>query len=127
MTYGRMGDRRQHGPGFGVGLTQTPKPPYYAVIFTSRASDDTDGYQDAAARMIELAGAQPGFLGIESVRGDDQVGITVSYWESEDAIAAWKRNAEHLTAQAAGRDRWYAGYEIRVARVVRAYGFVSPE
>jgi len=80
-----------------------------------------------AARMIELAAEQPGFLGIESARGDDGLGLTISYWESEEAIAAWKRNAEHQTAQSRGRERWYAAYEVRVAKVERAYGFVSPE
>lgn len=104
-------------------LVQTPEPPYYAVIFSSRASDDTDGYGPMAARMIELASEQPGFLGIESARGQDGAGLTISYWETEAAIADWKRNAEHQLAQLRGREQWYTGYEVRVARVQRAYGF----
>ncbi len=95
---------------------------YYAVIFTSRRSDDSDGYDAMAQRMAELAAEQPGYLGIESVRGADGVGITVSYWESEDAIRAWKRNAEHLVAQRQGRERWYKTFKVRVARVEREYG-----
>ena len=106
-------------------LTRTPEPPYYAVIFSSKASAETDGYVDTAARMIELASRQPGFLGIESARGDDRFGLTVSYWDSEAAIAEWKRNAEHLLAQQRGREQWYDGFEVRVARVERAYGFRS--
>ena len=105
-------------------LTRTPEPPYYAVIFSSRATAHTEGYGDMAARMIELAADQPGFLGIESARGEDRFGLTISYWESEEAIAAWKRNAEHQSAQLRGREQWYAGYEVRVAKVERAYGFV---
>lgn len=99
-----------------------PEPPYYAVIFSSRrAPSDDDGYARAAARMVELAHAQPGFLGIESARDGDGFGITVSYWASADAIAAWKAHAEHRIARETGRTRWYAHYELRVARVERAY------
>jgi len=100
----------------------TPEPPYYAVVFSSqRHGDDDAAYQETAARMVELAASQPGFLGIETVRGADGFGITVSYWASEDAIAAWKANAEHMAAQDAGRRKWYEHYELRIAKVERAY------
>ena len=107
-----------------AGLASTPEPPYYAVIFASTATDDAVGYAEAAARMIELAAGMPGFLGVDSAR-DAGVGITVSYWESEHAIAAWKADAEHTVVRENGRTRWYSAYELRVARVERAYGFSS--
>jgi heme-degrading monooxygenase HmoA len=98
----------------------TPEPPYYAVIFTSvRTPDDPEGYAVMADRMVELASAQPGFLGVESVRGDDRVGITVSYWDSLDNIRRWKMHSEHLIAQAKGKTNWYEGYCLRVCRVER--------
>jgi heme-degrading monooxygenase HmoA len=101
----------------------TPSPPYYAVIFTSlRTADDPAGYAATAERMVELAREQPGFLGVESARGPDGLGITVSYWVSEEAIRQWREHAEHLMAQARGRSQWYASYELRVAKVERAYG-----
>jgi heme-degrading monooxygenase HmoA len=102
-------------------FARTPEPPYYAVIFTSLRSDGENGYRRMAERMVELAAMQPGFLGIESVRDADGFGITVSYWTSTDAIARWKANAEHLAAQEMGRRTWYAHYELRVAKVERAY------
>lgn len=101
-------------------LSTMPEPPYYAVIFASTASGDTQGYAEAARRMTELAAQQPGFLGVDSARSDG-VGITVSYWETEAAIRAWKEQAEHTTVRATGRTRWYDAYELRVARVERAY------
>lgn len=105
-------------------LAATPKPPYYAVIFTSRRNgDDEAGYAEAAQRMAELAAQQPGYLGVESVRGADGVGITVSYWDSEDAIRAWRAQAEHAATRERGRNHWYEGYELRVAKVERAYGW----
>ena len=100
---------------------RTPEPPYYAVIFTSRLGADGDGYDETAGRMFELAARQAGFLGVDTAHED--VGITVSYWTDENAIAAWKRDADHAYAQYEGRTRWYDAYEIRVARVERAYGF----
>jgi len=100
---------------------QTPEPPYYAVIFTSQRTPDEQGYGLMADRMVELASRQPGFLGGESVRGADGLGITVSYWKDEAAIAAWKADAQHQIAQRTGRERWYADFHLRVAKVERAY------
>ncbi len=101
----------------------TPDPPYYAVIFTSvRTPADPAGYEAMAERMVELARQQPGFLGVESARGADGLGITVSYWTSEEAIRNWREHAEHQIAQSLGRREWYSHYELRVARVERAYG-----
>ena len=103
-------------------LAATPPPPYYAVIFTSQRTGGDDGYGDMAERMVELAARQPGYLGVESVRGSDGAGITVSYWESTQAIADWKANAEHRIAQVNGKQRWYSDYQLRIAKVERAYG-----
>lgn len=102
-------------------FAKTPQPPYWAVIFTNQRSAADTGYADMAARMVELAAQQPGFLGVESTRDADGLGITVSYWESEQAIADWKANAEHQIARSMGRSAWYAGFEVRVARVERAH------
>ena len=101
---------------------KTPEPPYYAVIFSAQRTEGDRGYGDMAEHMVTLAAQQPGFLGVESVRGADGFGITVSYWASEEAIAAWKANLEHRAAQAEGKRVWYADYQLRVAKVERAYG-----
>lgn len=106
----------------GVTFASLPPPPYYAVIFSSLRTPGDQGYEQMAARMVELAAQQPGFLGVESARGEDGFGITVSYWRSEDDIAAWRRHAEHRMAQEGGRTRWYEHFELRVARVERAWG-----
>lgn len=107
-------------------IARTPEPPYYAVIFTSTRTDVEEGYGDTSARMIELAAQQPGFLGVESARGADGLGITVSYWESEEAIANWRRHAEHQLAQARGRGEWYEQFTTRVAKVERTREFTKP-
>ena len=106
----------------GSGFASTPAPPYYAVIFASQRKPGDHGYGATADRMMELAAQQPGYLGVETVRGDDGFGITVSYWRSEDDIKHWRRNAEHTIAREQGRTSWYEHYELRVAKVERAYG-----
>ena len=102
-------------------FAQLPEVPYYAVIFSSLRSAEDAGYGAMADRMLALAAEQPGFLGAESARGDSGFGITVSYWASLQAVAAWRENAEHRVAQESGRRDWYRHYEIRIARVERAY------
>lgn len=105
-------------------LARTPEPPYYAVVFTTlRTPDDPDGYAATAARMEELAARQPGYLGIESARGADGVGITVSYWATLEAVRAWGRHAEHLIAQRVGREKWYQWFRLRVCRIEAEHGF----
>jgi heme-degrading monooxygenase HmoA len=94
------------------------------VIFSSqRNGRDETGYAQMAQRMMELAAQHPGFVGVESARGADGFGITVSYWENEDAIAAWRAHAEHTLAREQGRRDWYEGFEVRVAKVERTYGW----
>lgn len=102
-------------------IATTPEPPYYAVIFTSLRTEGDRGYAAMAQRMVELGSRYDGFLGIESARGADGLGITVSYWRDEASIAAWKRDTEHQAAQHAGKTTWYADFHVRVAKVERAY------
>lgn len=108
-------------------IAATPEPPYYAVIFTSARTDVERGYGAMAERMVQLAALQPGFLGVENVRGADGAGITVSYWDSEGAITNWKQHAEHQVAQRLGREVWYADFALRVAKVERASRLVKAE
>jgi heme-degrading monooxygenase HmoA len=103
----------------------TPEPPYYAVIFTSQRNEGDRGYGHMADRMVELAREQPGFLGVETVRGADGFGITVSYWTTLEAIAAWKQETEHRVAQETGKKLWYSDYQLRISHVQRAYGKIS--
>ncbi len=103
----------------------TPEPPYYVVAFSSQASgEEPEAYGRTAARLVELAHGQPGCLGVESTRDRHGFGITLAYFDSEDSIRDWKAHLEHREAQKKGRALWYDRYEIRVARVERAYGFV---
>ena len=107
-----------------VRFAKTPPPPYYAVIFTSlRNGDDAAAYDEAAKRMVELAAKVPGFLGVESTRDTDGLGLTVSYWADPMAIATWRTQVEHAEIRQRGRWTWYDHFEVRVAKVERAYNW----
>ena len=114
--------RTGHTTALGESAVRSPALPYYAVIFTSTRSAGDDGYAQAGRRMVELAAQSYGFMGVESAREPGGLGITVSYWRDETAIRAWKRHAEHQLAQQLGKEKWYTAYELRVAKVERAYG-----
>lgn len=103
-----------------VSPAKTPKPPYFAVIFTSVRTDGDNGYGETAKQMVEFASEQPGFLGFESAR--QEIGISVSYWASLEAIATWKEVMAHRQAQGRTKD-WYSAFRVRVCRVEREYGF----
>ncbi|MEO2074006.1 MAG: antibiotic biosynthesis monooxygenase [Bacillus sp. (in: firmicutes)] len=104
------------------GIAKTPQPPYYAVIFASQRTDGDRGYDNMAEKMVELASKQSGFLGVESAR-DQELGITVSYWDSLDAIKKWKENTVHKVAQERGKKEWYKNFTLRVCKVERDYFF----
>ncbi|MFM2269007.1 MAG: hypothetical protein RL757_2448 [Bacteroidota bacterium] len=110
-------------------IANTPKPPYYAVIFTSvRTETHAADYGSTADRMVELATAQAGYLGHESARdGETKLGVTVSYWVSLEAIRNWKRNSEHLLAQQQGKTDFYESYQTRICHVERDYRFENGE
>jgi heme-degrading monooxygenase HmoA len=96
-------------------IADTPEPPYYAVIFTSIRTEEDAGYEAMAQKMAELASRQPGFLGMESARGD--IGLTVCYWTGPKSIQNWKADVEHAAAQRLGKERWYADFRSRICRV----------
>ena len=97
------------------------KPPYYAVIFTSIKTENHEGYDEMASKMVTLAQQQDGFLGVESAR--NEIGITVSYWTDLQSIKNWKQNLDHLEAQQKGIKSWYKKYTVRIALVEREYSF----
>ena len=95
-----------------------------AVIFTSwRTDEDAAGYDAAATEMAALAARQPGYVGIDSARSADGMGITVSYWTSDAAAHAWRDHPRHTIIRETGRALWYARYTLHVAHVERGYAW----
>jgi heme-degrading monooxygenase HmoA len=117
-------DARSNELGFSMPfIAKTPKPPYYAVIFTSINADvDHAEHTEMYHRMVELAATYDGFLGIEPARNTDGSGVAAIYWKDTDSIAAFSRDPEHLIAKKKGREIWYSHYMIRICKVERQYG-----
>lgn len=95
--------------------------PYYAVIFTSTQNENIEGYSEMAKKMEKLAKQQLGFRGVDSAK--NEIGITVSYWDSLDAIKQWKQQSDHLQAQLKGRSSWYNWYNVRICKVEHEYEY----
>lgn len=102
-------------------IVNTPKPPYYAVIFTSKMSENTSEYDVMSDLMLSLATKQDGFIGIESAR--NELGVTVSYWKDLESIKTWKAQSDHKNAQQKGKQIWYKNYKVRISKVEYDYGF----
>lgn len=107
-------------------MATLPKGSVSVIFVAQRTADDDDGYAAAATAMAELATCQPGYLGIDSVRDTDGMGITVSYWASDADARAWRDQPDHAAIRDAGRDRWYSGYSLHVAEVTRSYEWQKP-
>lgn len=99
-----------------MAVAKTSEPPYYAVIFTSTRTEGDNGYSEIAEAVVKLAEMQPGFLGAESVRNAEKVGITVSYWDSLESIQKFKAVAKHVEAQKRSKE-WYSEFGLRVCMV----------
>lgn len=102
-------------------ITNIPRPPYYAVIFTSERTTGDNGYSEMADEMELLVNKQKGFLGFESAR-ESSIGITVSYWKDLQSIRQWKVNHKHKEAREKGRSIWYKSFKVRIAKIERDYG-----
>ena len=100
-------------------MINTPTPPYYAVIFTSKRTEGDNGYSEMSELVSEIVKSQPGFLGIESAVSE--IGISVSYWKDLESIRLWQQNADHIKAKAKGKEVWYSQYKVRIAKVEKEY------
>lgn len=106
-----------------MAIVKTPKPPYYAVIFTSHhTGKEQEEYDKTSAEMVALAQKQSGYLGVESVRSDSGLGITSVYWKDKESIKSWRHHPEHKKAKTRGREIWYEYYKVRIAKVEKDYG-----
>ena len=106
-----------------MSIVNTPKPPYYAVIFTSiHTNKEKEEYDTASVRMVELAQNMPGFLGVESLRDKSGFGITSVYWKDKESIKAWRYHEEHKIVKKRGRAIWYEKYIVRIDKVEKDYG-----
>ncbi|MFD4602693.1 antibiotic biosynthesis monooxygenase family protein [Streptomyces sp. NPDC058464] len=103
------------------------EPPYCVAVFTAVRTQDQSGYSETAARMEDLVKDVPGFLGMDQAHTPGGLSITVGYFRDADALARWRRDAEHRAAQQRGRAEWYRSYTLHVAKVERSHGFIQAD
>lgn len=103
-------------------ITQTPKPPYFTVIFTSIRTKVEEGYTEMNDSLWADAEKLPGFIGGESLRNEDGFGVTVLYFKEMETIKEWSQYQKHLRAKELGKEKWYSDYRVRIAKVEREYG-----
>lgn len=98
----------------------------FVVVFRNRLrAGDASAYRTTAERMEELARAQPGFRSLKSFIADDGERVTLSEFDSLEAVNAWRAQTEHLEAQRRGRDEFYAEYSLQTCEVTREAKFVA--
>jgi heme-degrading monooxygenase HmoA len=99
------------------------------VLFHIRTREDINeaDYQRTFERMVEIVSAMPGFRGIDGFTGEDGRELAVVWFDSDEALAGWKRQPEHLDAQEKGRKEFFSAYEVTVAEVDRRYGWPDTE
>ena len=101
----------------------TPKPPYYAVIFSIQMSDkDTGAFRIAEKRMLEIASQNPGFVGVEGLADNEGFSLFIAYWKDLESMKAFKLDKEHMVAREKGRTVWFKKHVIRVAKIIKEYG-----
>lgn len=103
-------------------LAKTPKPPYYAVIFTSIRTDIVTDYKEMNKAIEKAVKDAEGFLGVEDCR--EEIGISVSYWKDLESIRKWKNNPLHGLAKEKGKNIWFSEYKTRIAKVEMDYDFM---
>ena len=96
-----------------------------AVIFEVwPSSEHKTAYLDTAAELRSLLESTQGFVSVERFESLSEPGkiLSLSFFESEEAVATWRNTLEHRKAQALGRGGYFTDYRLRVASVLRDYG-----
>ena len=94
------------------------------ILFRSRLSEDAgEDYQVKAEEMLAYAKTQPGYIDFKQYTAEDGERLTVVKWNDRESLDAWRNDARHREAKKAGRDRWYASYDIEIAEVIDEHHF----
>ncbi len=99
-----------------------------AVMFEVVPADEGKAeYLKLGAGLKEQLAKIPGFISIErfqSLNNPEKL-LSLSFWESEEAVEKWRNLEEHRMAQARGRSKLFREYRIRVAGVIREYTLID--
>lgn len=99
----------------------------FVVIFRShRSNQDDDRYDEWSQRLSASVTEVDGYVShISSRDPSTRAGVTIAYFQTEEAIRQWREFPDHLTAQQLGRDSFYLDYSIEVAEIIRTYSWAK--
>ncbi len=85
-------------------------------------------YAEWAAKLHAGVHHIDGFISVERFESGSRPGtwLSLSYWRDAEALAAWRRDPDHIKGMAAGKRDVFADYRIVVAQVERDYSFKRP-
>lgn len=95
-----------------------------AVLFEADIADGAqERYLQLAAELKPQLADIEGFIAIERFQSLSMAGkiLSLSWWQDEASVLAWKKNVLHQAAQQEGRRAIFSFYRIRVAQVLRDY------
>jgi heme-degrading monooxygenase HmoA len=95
------------------------------ILFRSKLTDQTDeDYARWSEDMLTHAKKQPGYVDFVQYTGvKDGERLSVVRWKDEKSLESWRQDQKHLAAKKLGRERWYANYQIEVAKVFHTASF----
>jgi heme-degrading monooxygenase HmoA len=80
---------------------------------------DLEEYQKLSSRMRELIKTIPGFISHDVVTTDKGERFGIIKFESEESLAAWQNNPEHLAVKKRGREEFYSSAFVHVYKTLR--------
>ena len=90
-------------------------------MFRSRLNPGIEA--EYADEIFAYAEKMPGFLSAKDFVADDGEQLTVIEFDTAEHLAAWRDHPEHAKAQAEGRAKFYASYQIQICKVERGASF----
>lgn len=97
----------------------------FVVIFeVLPAPGQREAYLALAASLRGILAEIVGFRSVERFAALARPGwlLSLSFWETEAALIAWREQGDHQAAQARGREEIFADYRLRVGRIAPASG-----
>lgn len=99
-----------------------------AVIFEVWPKPEyRDKYLELAATMRKAVEEIEGFISVERFQSivEEEKMLSLSFFESHDALDEWRNLATHRVAQKIGRSEFFIDYRLRIANIERDYGLTD--
>ncbi|MGJ8646533.1 MAG: GNAT family N-acetyltransferase [Marinomonas colpomeniae] len=100
------------------------KPPYFAIILSSRLILDDITHRIMTDKLLGLAKGEPGYLGFEQSSGE--VEFLVTYWQTQQTAEAWMKHSMQCRVLSIGESFWYEEYSLKLCEILSNTEFKTP-